>query len=848
MKRKNHAYGIILSLLLLFSAAQIARASHLIGGHIGYDFVKYNADQTKVTFKITLTAYYDCNSQFWGSGFPEAVLPIRVYEGSFTDNQISFTRNLGLPLVDSARITPNVPENCSFGFNSCIYLVKFENEVELDVSENGHHFLYDRCCRPPGILNLNNSDAQAMTYHAWAGPTTGSMSAPNSSPQFYDTLVGYVCVNDTTAILNSVSDPDGDRVQFSVEQPYRGTTGNGNGGAPPPSMSTNDQSPYGFPPNQVIWRVGHSMIMPFGTGGYHNIDTQNGLALFSTSSTGAYAIAVEIKEYRNNRLIGVTRRDMQLLAIDCPGNVTPTFSNINNHPKLSGNNEFTLHEGDSLCFPIRYNDADNDNLKLNVQGNLFNTNTANAPQINTTNNQGNINEQFCWQPACGEGREQPYSFVTMATDDGCPPKTRVNAFEINVIPTPELERIEGPVKFCPGDADTALITAFPKPDSLPLRWTHPGVQILWSEPDSSRVSISTSVPGRYNITARNVNPFGCESEPIIHEITVSDSLFLNLPDLDSLCRGDTLMLQPLNLQTGYSYEWKYGSDQNNGNAYTSKAENTGFIYVTATNDAGCSITDSAYQHVFPLPPLNINPDTGICSGNTAVLHATGTGQIQWTPSKRVAEPDSFITTAKPRSKTTFTAVLTDSNKCKNTEEMTITVQKEPEFTAEIDTLLFDGSYFKASLTGDLYGSEIKWSNDENNLCPDCTSQNQLLTYSQEINLHITDALRCFTTDTTIYVEIIEDFEVHIPNVFTPNGDGVNDIFIPIYYGIKDIDLFAVFDRWGNKVFETNDIEQGWNGYYKGKLARVNEVYVYKLIARQYNDTPHTYQGKVVVIY
>lgn len=838
----------LILLFLLQTAASGVHASHLIGGHIGYEFIEYNADQSKITYKVSLTGYYDCTSQFWGTGFPEAVLPIKVYEGSYTDNQISFTRNLGLPLVDSARITPNVPDNCSFGFNSCIYLVKFENEVELDVSESGHHFLYDRCCRPPGIQNIHNSSVQAMTYHAWAAPSSGSLAAPNSSPQFYDTLIGYVCVNDTTAILNTVTDPEGDRVEFSIEQPYRGTTGDGNGGSPPPTMNPNDHSPYSFPPSQVIWRAGHSMIMPFGTGGYHHINTQTGLSLFSTSTTGPYVIAVEIKEYRNGKLIGVTRRDMQLLAIDCPGNTTPTFSQITNHPKRTGDHVFTIHEGDSICFPIRYTDADQDNLKMRVQGNLFSSNTTHPPQINLNNSQGDYDEQFCWKAACEEGRDRPYSFVTIATDDGCPPKSRVNAFEINVIPTPDLEKIEGPELFCPGDSDTAFITASPKPDSLPLRWDVQGAQILWSEPDSSSLSIQTPFPGSYTLKATNVNPFGCEGKPATHVIVVSDSLILDLPDLDTLCHGDTMTVQPVNLQTGYSYEWIYGSDQNTGNSYNSKANNSRFIYVTATNSAGCSLTDSTYQHVFPLPPLEVSGDTGICSGTRAVLRAFGTGIINWTPENRIAEPDSFTTTANPRNTTTYTAVLTDSNLCKSSDQLTVSVQKEPDFTAEIDTLLFDGSYFQASLKGDFYGAAIHWSNEENNLCPDCIRQNQLLTFSQEINLNITDALNCFTLDTNIFVEVIDDFEVNIPNAFTPNGDGINDIFIPVYYGIKDIDLFAVFDRWGNKVFETGNIEDGWNGYYKGKLARVNEVYVYKLIARQYNDKKHVYQGKVVVIY
>lgn len=839
-------------LFLLFQASCISgvNASHLIGGHIGYEFLSYNNDESKVTFQVTVTAYYDCTSPFWGTGFPEAVLPIRVYEGSYTDSEISFIRTLGLPLADSTRITPNTPENCSFGFNSCIYLVVFQGQVELDVSERGHHFLYDRCCRPPGIQNIHNSGEQAMTYHAWTGPTAGNHSVPNTAPQFFDTLVGYVCANDTTAMFNDVIDPDGDRVEFSIEVPYRGTTGSGNGGAPPPSISPNDFSNYSFPPSTVIWRVGHSPLMPFGTSGYHNIDAQSGLALFSTSQTGPYVIAIELKEYRNNRLIGVTRRDLQLSAIDCPGNSPPSFNSIGTHPKKTGSNTFTIQEGDSLCFPIRYTDADsNDELQLRVRGNLFNTNTTHAPQINTVKNQLVIDEEFCWQTACGEGRSTAYTFVTMATDNGCPPKTRVNDFTIHVKSTPEIEKITGPDRVCPGDDENVEITASPAPDTTFIRWTGlESIDVLNANSDSSTLSLRADTPGYYTFTARNINPFGCESDPVTHEFNVSDSVLLELPLLDSLCNGDTVFVEPLNPQTQYRYEWVYGSDQKTGSSYNAEAVNSRYIYVTATNDVGCSLTDSMYQHVFPLPPLAISRDTTICEGAGTMLRASGSGSIKWTPDYRLSNTDEFQTRARPLRNTKYKAILTDSNFCKNNSSVTINVQKRPDFDAQIDTLLFDGAHFNAAISGELHGAFIKWDNEENNLCTDCKTQNALLTFSQQINLHIYDALGCFSIDTVFYVEIIEDFEVHIPNAFTPNGDGVNDIFIPVYYGIKEIDLFAVFDRWGNKVFETNDMSKGWDGYYKGKLARVNEVYVYKLVARQFNDNRRTYQGKIVVIY
>ena len=68
----------------------------------------------------------------------------------------------------------------------------------------------------------------------------------------------------------------------------------------------------------------------------------------------------------------------------------------------------------------------------------------------------------------------------------------------------------------------------------------------------------------------------------------------------------------------------------------------------------------------------------------------------------------------------------------------------------------------------------------------------------------------------------------IPNAFTPDGDGLNDLFRPTYLGIKKLDYFRIFNRYGVLVFETNDIGRGWDGRYKGRLQEIdNYIYILK---------------------
>ena len=101
---------------------------------------------------------------------------------------------------------------------------------------------------------------------------------------------------------------------------------------------------------------------------------------------------------------------------------------------------------------------------------------------------------------------------------------------------------------------------------------------------------------------------------------------------------------------------------------------------------------------------------------------------------------------------------------------------------------------------------------------------------------------------TAYVEVLirPEFLFWIPNAFTPNGSGLNDIFKPKLLGVHDYS-FLIFDRWGEKIFETNNEEAGWNGYFKGRLC-TNDVFVYKINFRDdVQNLDHQYIGRVTLV-
>ncbi|HLF46509.1 MAG TPA: gliding motility-associated C-terminal domain-containing protein, partial [Chitinophagaceae bacterium] len=91
--------------------------------------------------------------------------------------------------------------------------------------------------------------------------------------------------------------------------------------------------------------------------------------------------------------------------------------------------------------------------------------------------------------------------------------------------------------------------------------------------------------------------------------------------------------------------------------------------------------------------------------------------------------------------------------------------------------------------------------------------------------------------------------IYIPNCFTPNGDGVNDVFMPDGYGIDEQQFeMWIFDRWGNMIYYTEDLHKGWNGKANnGKEIAQIDTYVYKVRCKDVMGNRHTFIGKVSLV-
>lgn len=304
----------LLYVLLFFTLGTSVYGTHLVGGSLGYEYVGQFGGNYR--YNVILTVYNNCDG-LSNIPLPVATQDIGVYQQDISNDPMGGgSKNLiqlvTLNLVDSNEVSPPIASGCPVGQSVCIFKGVYEGTIDVPLNFEGYHLYFENFARNGAITNLLNPGGTVMAFHAYIAPPL----IQNSSPVFVDDPVPFLCVNDTVSILNSAIDPDGDQLIFSFVEPMAGPNG---GFGPMPN-------PLAWPIAPINYDAGYSVAQPFGAGGYSFIDGSTGLTEYMAPNTGNYVVAVEIREFRNGNLIGVSRRDLQLLVINCPPNPPPNLA------------------------------------------------------------------------------------------------------------------------------------------------------------------------------------------------------------------------------------------------------------------------------------------------------------------------------------------------------------------------------------------------------------------------------------------------------------------------------------------------------------------------------------------
>ena len=258
------------------------------------------------------------------------------------------------------------------------------------------------------------------------------------------------------------------------------------------------------------------------------------------------------------------------------------------------------------------------------------------------------------------------------------------------------------------------------------------------------------------------------------------------------------------------------------------------VSLQVANDFGCSDTLQKSFTINPLPPLLLSNDTTICKGTSIVISATGGDLIYWSPAQGLSNPSISSPDASPESNITYTAVIIDTtNACRNTGVVNIAVQQPPDLSiSPSDTTIIIGEVVK--ILADSSGEFMyNWSPDYQLSCSNCASPVAQPLHSTYYSLEVSDKHNCFNETYNLNIDVTEAYSLELPSSFTPNGDNINDVIYVKGWGIKKLIEFSVYNRWGNRIFFTDDLRQGWDGTYNGKTQNIDS-YVYILKAEMWD--------------
>lgn len=274
--------------------------------------------------------------------------------------------------------------------------------------------------------------------------------------------------------------------------------------------------------------------------------------------------------------------------------------------------------------------------------------------------------------------------------------------------------------------------------------------------------------------------------------------------------------------------------------------------VIGTSEFGCSHSDTLFVSVkYPFQMSNSQGDT-LCIGKSLKMQAGGAHSYVWTPSAGLDNPTSSSPTATPQVTTTYMVVGTDDKNCfTDTAYIPVVVYPYPTVEAGDDRTVNVGQTIDLipMISSDV--NNVIWTPTGSifrSIYPGITVKpRETTTY----NVFVSNQGKCTATDQVTVNVICNGANVFIPNTFSPNNDGMNDVFYPRGTGLFSIKTMRIFNRWGEMVYErsnfnANDTQAGWNGTFKGQLLNA-DVYVYIIDIKCDNNTTLNYKGNITLI-
>ena len=426
-------------------------------------------------------------------------------------------------------------------------------------------------------------------------------------------------------------------------------------------------------------------------------------------------------------------------------------------------------------------------------------------------------------------------YIKGTTTAGCSDVQPVNVV-VDMIPAASISYNDGP--YCA--TGTAIVT-----QTGYAGGTYSSTPGLFINATTGDIDLGMSTPGQYTVVYTFTSG-ACTGS--VNTIISIGTPALVITNPEAVCAPGTVNITAGAVTAGsagnltYSYYTDAAGTAPLLNSSAISVSNT--YYIKGIDVRGCpTLVEPVSVTIHPQPALSLSADkTLVCKWEEVNLSANSAGStIVW---ENNHNGNSY--TVYPAANTSYTAVATDALGCKTTDHINISVRDfKAVLTATPDPVI-SGTTVTLTPSANTGFDVVGWLPAQYFLSQQANVQTLTITDSSKTFYTV---LRSFNgcLDTASVKVNVEDNtkELFIPNAFTPNYDGRNDIFKVYGTSVKSIEM-RIYNQWGNLLYETKDNNKGWDGTYKGKQQPVG-IYLYTIKIYLYNNSSVTRNGTISLI-
>ena len=509
-------------------------------------------------------------------------------------------------------------------------------------------------------------------------------------------------------------------------------------------------------------------------------------------------------------------------------NTNPTQTSNPATNLTAGTYSVTVDDGECFVVENNINLADSGNLQINVSRD---TTICLGESVNLYASGA---DTYNWSPATGlntttgnnviAGPSETTTYQVVGVSGACSDTAYINVNIDNIKVSTSVVNAD-----CGENNGSATAIVTGGTGNYTYQWN--------TSPSQTTATASNLSAGNYTVT---VTDDYCSAEAIAVILENGTPQITVTADQTNICNGSSTTITAQGANTYHWYPSNTLSSDTGSTVTAEPAQTT--TYVVTASSGNCSAQDSITITVSETPEVTFRPNNPtICQGENVTVEAGTGNSYYWADGPGIFDNTSSTQILSPNSTHTYYVTVSNGN-CSASGNITVNVNPLPDvnITASSSNIVAGQSVVLTASGAQSY----TWSPTSSLSCSTCNPVTATPDAETIYYVYGTGVNGCVGQD-TILIRVSYDNEIFIPSAFSPNNDNNNDVLYVRGRGIKKL-YFAIYNRWGELVFETKDQSVGWDGTYKGKELN-SAVFVYYVQVTFYDNQNYQYKGSATLV-